>query len=188
MRQMLKHVYEFGPFVMDPAERLLLREGQPVRLRAKAFDTLAVLVEHAGRIVTKDDLLRSVWHGQFVEENNLSQSISLVRRALGRRAGSTYVETVPGRGYRFAMPVVDQWNTPTEPSSPSKPAASGLKPDTPAALPIPQIERPGGAEATTVPETRYARSGDDSIAYQVVGDGPIDLMLSIGWVSHLEQG
>ncbi|MEX2260873.1 MAG: AAA family ATPase [Bryobacteraceae bacterium] len=102
-------VYEFGPFRLDPGERWLLREGRPVPLRAKVFDTLCILVEHRGRLIGKDDLMKTVWPDSIVEENNLAHNISVIRKALGDRAtGKKYVETVPGQGYRFAGDVIEK--------------------------------------------------------------------------------
>src|SRR5713101_4799996 len=97
-----KHFYEFGPFRLDPAERLLLRDNQTIPLAPKAFDTLLMLVEHSGHLLTKDELLKRLWPETFVEEANLAQNISVVRRALeGGNAGAQYIETVPKGGYRF---------------------------------------------------------------------------------------
>lgn len=94
--------YEFGPFRLDTVERLLLRDGQPVPLTPKAFETLLALVRHPGRTVEKQQLMTTVWPDTFVEENNLNQNISALRRVLGEDAsGSRYIETVPRRGYRF---------------------------------------------------------------------------------------
>lgn len=96
------HLFEFGPFRLDSAERQLLRDGEPVPIPPKAFDTLVVLVENRGHAVRKDDLIRSVWPDTFVEENNLTQYVSLLRKALGEDgAGKGYIETVPRWGYRF---------------------------------------------------------------------------------------
>ncbi len=92
--------YAFGPFRMDVAERLLLRECQPVSLTAKAFDVLAVLLEESGHLVEKEELLRRVWGEAFVEEAVLSVNIAAIRRALGD-SEHQYIETVPKRGYRF---------------------------------------------------------------------------------------
>jgi DNA-binding winged helix-turn-helix (wHTH) protein/TolB-like protein/Flp pilus assembly protein TadD len=99
-------LYEFGPFRLISSERLLLREGVRVPLTEKAFDTLAALVQRAGRLVAKEDLIAQVWPDSFVEDNNLEKSISAVRQALGEK-GSTfqYIETVRGHGYRFAAAV-----------------------------------------------------------------------------------
>lgn len=101
-----KHFYEFGPFRLDPVERLLLCEGRPVEITPKAFDTLLVLVVDAGRLLTKDELLKAVWPNTFVEENYLSVNISKLRAVLGEKAGERqYIETVPRRGYRFVADV-----------------------------------------------------------------------------------
>jgi DNA-binding winged helix-turn-helix (wHTH) protein/tetratricopeptide (TPR) repeat protein len=99
-----KHFYEFGPFRLDPDERLLWRDNQPVPLQPKAFETLLVLVQHSETVVRKDDLMKSIWPSTFVEESNLSQNIFVLRKALGED-GSRYIVTVPGRGYRFACEV-----------------------------------------------------------------------------------
>ena len=92
-------LYRFGTFELDPDDKVLSRLGRSVPLTPKAFDTLLVLVERHGRLVTKEDLLRLVWPDAFVEENNLAQSISAVRRALGETGdGGRFIETVPRRG------------------------------------------------------------------------------------------
>ena len=94
--------YKFGTYRLDPADKVLYRDGTPVALTPKAFDTLAVLVECHPRLVAKDELLARVWPGTFVEDNNLAQYVSLLRRALADGAGADpVIETVPRRGYRF---------------------------------------------------------------------------------------
>jgi DNA-binding winged helix-turn-helix (wHTH) protein/tetratricopeptide (TPR) repeat protein len=101
-----KHFYEFGPFRLDPNHRQLLRENQPVPLQPKAFDILLALVENSERVVLKDDLMKMVWPGTFVEEANLAQNISVLRRILGEAAGENrYIVTLPGRGYQFVSHV-----------------------------------------------------------------------------------
>jgi len=98
--------YSFGPFLLDPKKRLLLREEREVPLYGKAFDTLLVLVRSPDRLIKKEELLREIWAERAVEENNLSQSISAVRKALGDTTQPhAYIVTVPGWGYRFAVPV-----------------------------------------------------------------------------------
>ena len=97
-------VLEFGPFQVDVGERLLRRGEQLVPLTPKAFDTLLVLVEHHGRLVGKDDLMKRLWPASFVEESNLAQQIFALRKALGDD-GNQYIETVPKSGYRFRVPV-----------------------------------------------------------------------------------
>jgi DNA-binding winged helix-turn-helix (wHTH) protein/TolB-like protein/Flp pilus assembly protein TadD len=102
MAQQDNHSYEFGRFRLKPAERVLLREGEPVPLTPKVFDILVTLVEHGGQVVAKDDLMKRVWPNTFVEEGNLTQNISLLRKALGESSGGVqFIETVPRRGYRF---------------------------------------------------------------------------------------
>src|SRR5215213_49366 len=102
------HIYEFGNFRLDLARRLLLRraDNQPVKLTAKAFDTLSYMVRHSGTVLDKDELMRAVWPDTVVEENNLSQSVSALRRALGEKQGENrYIATVPGRGFSFVAEV-----------------------------------------------------------------------------------
>jgi eukaryotic-like serine/threonine-protein kinase len=99
--------HEFGRFRLDAAERLLLRSGQPVSLTPKAFDLLVYLVERHGRLVTKQELMRALWPETFVEEANLTYTVSALRKALGEREGQDeqLIQTVPTRGYRFIAPV-----------------------------------------------------------------------------------
>ena len=97
--------YNFGPFWLDPAEKTLTSAGEPVALTPKVFDTLLALVSHTGRLLSKDDLMKEVWPNTFVEEANLAQNISVLRKILGDGAESRYIETVPKRGYRFVAPV-----------------------------------------------------------------------------------
>ncbi|HEX7333678.1 MAG TPA: tetratricopeptide repeat protein [Pyrinomonadaceae bacterium] len=100
------HLYEFGPFRLDPLKRRLMRDGEPVRLTPKAFDLLLVLVEARGRTVEKGELFEKVWAGTVVEENNLNQNITALRKSLGdSRQESQYIATIPGLGYRFVADV-----------------------------------------------------------------------------------
>ena len=106
MSAQAKVIFEFGSFRLNPAERLLLRDQAPIHLPPKAFDALLVLVENQGHLLEKDDLLRKVWPDTFVEESNLAQHISLLRKALqDGEDGPRYIETVPRRGYRFIAEV-----------------------------------------------------------------------------------
>src|SRR5215469_6487208 len=113
----LESVYEFGPFRLEINERRLLREGRPVRLRAKVLDTLCVLVSRPGRLIEKDDLIAAVWPDTVVEDNNLAHNINALRKALG---DASLIETVPGRGYRF---LGTSSASPTTPPSRSAPVA-----------------------------------------------------------------
>jgi DNA-binding winged helix-turn-helix (wHTH) protein/TolB-like protein/Tfp pilus assembly protein PilF len=99
-------LYEFGPFRLDLAERLLLREDEPLPLTPIVFETLVVLVQRRGHLVERDELLKSLWPESFVEEGNLTNNISTLRKALGESKGNPqYIETVPKRGYRFIADV-----------------------------------------------------------------------------------
>jgi TolB-like protein/DNA-binding winged helix-turn-helix (wHTH) protein/tetratricopeptide (TPR) repeat protein len=106
MSQTNERLYEFGHFRVDPVKRLLHRDGAAVSLTAKVFDTLLLLIERRGEVVSKDEMMRLLWRDTVVEENNLTQQVSALRRALGERAGEhRYVVTVPGRGYSFVANV-----------------------------------------------------------------------------------
>jgi DNA-binding winged helix-turn-helix (wHTH) protein/tetratricopeptide (TPR) repeat protein len=101
-----KCAYEFGPFRVDPGKNLLFRDGQPISLPPKVFETLLVLVQRNEQVVSKDELMKTLWPDSFVEEANLTQNISLLRKALGEAPQDhRYIVTVPGRGYRFAESV-----------------------------------------------------------------------------------
>ena len=98
-----KHLYEFGPYRLDPGRKLLLRNGDLVALTSKALEILLVLVERSEHVVTKDELMKEGWPNSFVEEANLTQHISMVRKALGETPQDhRYIVTFPGQGYRFA--------------------------------------------------------------------------------------
>src|ERR1700691_6807112 len=99
----IKHLYEFGPFRLDPQKRLLTRGGDPVPLTPKVIETLVVLVENRDRVVSKDYLMKMLWPDSFVEESNLSQNVFVLRKALGDSSqDQRYIVNVPGRGYQFA--------------------------------------------------------------------------------------
>jgi pimeloyl-ACP methyl ester carboxylesterase/DNA-binding winged helix-turn-helix (wHTH) protein len=161
--------YSFGVFRVDPVERLLFKDDREVALTPKAFDTLLVLLENCSHVLTKQELMRKVWPDSFVEENNLAQNISTLRKALGEN----YIQTVPKRGYRFVGDVT------------TSEAASTVRERVRSRI---VVEHAGEADEVLdhVPETMYARSGDVNIAYQVIGDAPLDLVFVMGWVSHLE--
>ena len=104
-----KHLYEFDRFVLDASERVLLREGEPVRLTPKEFETLLALVRGGGRIMPKEELLKEIWPDTFVGEATLAQNVFTLRRALGEaEGGKSYIETIPRRGYRFAVKVTER--------------------------------------------------------------------------------
>jgi TolB-like protein/DNA-binding winged helix-turn-helix (wHTH) protein len=102
MSATLQPIYAFGPYRLDPAERVLSREGRDVPIPPKDFETLLLLVQRAGHVVEKEELLRIVWAGLVVEEGNLARRISNLRTLLGDGTeGSTYIQTISRRGYRF---------------------------------------------------------------------------------------
>jgi DNA-binding winged helix-turn-helix (wHTH) protein/TolB-like protein len=103
----INHLYEFSKFRLDPENHLLQSEGTPISLTPKAFEILLVLVENGNRLTTKEELMRKVWPDSFVEEANLTVNISALRKQLGEMPnGQQYIETVPKKGYRFAVPVM----------------------------------------------------------------------------------
>ena len=137
-------LYEFGPFQLDPPERLLLCDGQPVPLSPKAFDLLLTLVDRSGHLVEKEELLKAVWPGAFVEEGNLAVAVSLVRKALNDDRGRhKYIETVSKRGYRFVADVKRLGEGETIPAVVKKaeatpPAAVQASPAVAIASPLPE--------------------------------------------------
>ena len=125
-------LFEFGPFRLDAAERQLWRDGEVVTLTPKAFDVLLALVEQPGRLLEKEALLKTVWPDRFVEESNLADNISRLRKTLGEReGGQKFIETVPKRGYRFVA-AVKLWD-----GESVTPAAALSIPDEIAAAPLP---------------------------------------------------
>ncbi|HEX5886379.1 MAG TPA: alpha/beta fold hydrolase [Pyrinomonadaceae bacterium] len=195
MNQPGRRFYLFDAFRVDAQERILFKENREVPLTPKVFDTLLVLLENSGHVLTKKELMQQVWPDSFVEENNLAQNISILRKALGASKQSEhYIQTVPKRGYRFladvhatggeeetlivhqrtrARIVVEHTDDDED--------RHELKTIAPAIIDVqPETSLP------RTPETMYARSGDVNIAYQVIGDAPLDLVFVMGWVSHLE--
>jgi DNA-binding winged helix-turn-helix (wHTH) protein/alpha-beta hydrolase superfamily lysophospholipase len=156
----VRRAYRFGPFHLDVRERRLSRGGEVIPLRLKVFDTLLVLVENAGRLVTKQELLDTVWPETTVEENNLNHNVSVLRKALGEKAtGQQYIETVPRVGYRFAAPVD---------------AA------------VPQTGASAAATAKARQEIRYCTTSDGvRLAYATTGNGP-PLVKASNWLTHLD--
>jgi len=102
-------VYQFGEFLVDAAKRTLTnRANQQISLTPKAFDTLLYLLRHRGSVLDKEELMTAIWPDTVVEENNLNQNISTLRRALGEGRGEhNYIATIPGRGYQLVAQVRD---------------------------------------------------------------------------------
>jgi TolB-like protein len=167
----MSSVYEFGPFRLDSAEGVLLRNGEPVRLMPKTLDMLRVLVENRGRLLHKDELMKLVWPDSFVDEGNLSHHVFSLRKALGDERGSTtYIETVPKRGYRFVgevRPITGLDRLPT--------ARSGLVPRDPASsdpysLAAPRIESLAVLPLTNMSETPEQDYLVDGITEALISD------------------
>jgi DNA-binding winged helix-turn-helix (wHTH) protein len=94
--------YEFGPFRLDAKGRVLFRANAPVPLPPKVAETLAILIENAGQVVSKEELLRAVWPNTFIEEGSLTRTISILRKTLDDGSGQEFITTISKRGYRFA--------------------------------------------------------------------------------------
>src|ERR1700722_17312618 len=118
MTSLANNLYRFGGFTLDARGRVLTRGEEVVALTPKAFDVLLLLVQNAGRTVTKDELLKAVWRDSFVEESNLTQTIFMVRKALDETADRRYIINVQGQGYRFVVPVAEADKRGTEIQAP----------------------------------------------------------------------
>jgi len=111
--------FAFGPFLLLPSQRLLLEGDSRVHIGSRAFDILTMLVERAGEVVGKDELIARVWPKVFVDDGNLKVQVSMLRRALGEgRPGRRYIVAIPGRGYNFVAPVSLAEDPPPEPPEP----------------------------------------------------------------------
>ena len=155
--------YEFGEFQVDAAQRLLrsCADGKPVSLTPKVFDTLLYLVEHAGQLIDKATLMKAIWPNVVVEENNLNQNISTLRRLLGESsADHRFIVTEPGRGYRFVAAVRTQ----------------------------PLVRVRSAAEPPRArPSIQFCRTRDGvRLAYAISGKGS-PLVRTAHWLSHLEH-
>ncbi len=105
MPSLISSLYRFGQFRLESQSRVLRRGGQLVALSPKAFEVLLAVVQSGGKTLSKDELMQAVWPDSFVEESNLTQTVFMLRKALGENAEQRYILTVPGRGYRFAAEV-----------------------------------------------------------------------------------
>jgi DNA-binding winged helix-turn-helix (wHTH) protein len=101
----MSQIYSFHSFELNVRERQLSCEGRVIRLHAKVFDTLVVLLSDAGRLLRKEALMKAIWPDHVVEENNLQHNICVLRRVLEQHCGCRLIETVPGQGYRFSADV-----------------------------------------------------------------------------------
>lgn len=213
MEKFSTQIYGFDQFQLDAAERLLFDGEKTIALAPKVFDTLQLLVENAGRVLSKERMLKEIWEDSFVEENNLAQNISYLRRILGETRDKKFIETVPKFGYRFISPVhliENETQTVTYERTQARvfiqeivseegeekgergeeeiifDSADGAFSAAPLLRSSSSSSSASPLLAAAVPETHYVENGDVNIAYQVVGEGDIDIVFVMGWVSHLE--
>lgn len=201
MKALSGKIYEFGKFRVDALEKILFDGTDVISLTPKAFQTLLLLIENCGHALGKEEIMQTVWADSFVEENNLAQNISLLRKVLGEGVGGAkYIETVSKRGYRFIAPVhvVEA----VEPDSitvertraritiretvETEEEEEKIFDHTDFISPSPLLPSSSSLIPAAKPETHYVQNGDVNIAYQVVGEGDLDIVFVMGWVSHLE--
>ena len=205
MENFSQKIYGFDRFQLDGDERLLFDGTRTIPLAPKVFDTLLLLVENAGRILSKERMMKEIWEDSYVEENNLAQNISYLRRVLGEAKDKKFIETVPKFGYRFIAPV-ERVEPDTETVTFERTQARILIREVVDEDEEGEKGRAGDGEIifdtaarshalsfsaspllpAAVPETHYVENGDVNIAYQVVGEGDLDIVFVMGWVSHLE--
>ena len=180
-----RKIYRFDRFRLDVSERLLYDDEKTISLAPKIFDTLLFLVENNGRLVLKEKMLEIIWQDSFVEENNLAQNISFLRKILGETKNKKFIETVPKLGYRFVSPVkiVETAEEPGETVVFEQNRVRFFVEEKPEQ--IKEIQ-PTIVLQEHLPETHYVQNGDVNIAYQVVGEGDLDIVFVMGWISHLE--
>ena len=163
MAELENPVYRFKSFELEPAERRLSQAGKSIALTPKVFETLVLLVERAGHVVSKDELMKVLWPRGYVDESNLTKHIWFIRRALGDgEHDSRFIETVPKRGYRFIAPVTREIATPSLP--PPHPASSPLEVELEPSLPSMGLPAKSDAErafavvppVTPAPASRHA--------------------------------
>ena len=173
MVQETQHEYEFGPFHLSPAQRLLLQGSKKIALTPKAFQTLLVLVEAEGRVVRKDELLQKVWPDTFVEEATLAQNVFTLRRQLqGDNDEARYIETVPKRGYRF---VGEVRRVPAPGQKPPETTALGTEP------PAKVVNPPEGGSPELTPTPRSSFLVGNKIAIATASVLAILLFGSLAW-------
>ncbi len=167
-----KQFYEFDPFVLDVSERVLMRRGEPVHLTPKEFETLLALVRGAGRVMSKEELLKEIWSDTFVGEATLAQNVFTLRKALGEaEGGRPFIETVPRRGYRFAVKVTERRE--------GDEAAKAVGENGGHAFAAARVDDESGAvirqhtaDATASPETERPRAAESGNAESANGRAP----------------
>jgi pimeloyl-ACP methyl ester carboxylesterase len=156
-------IYSFGHYQIDTARFELSCKGVPVAVQPQVFELLTMLIENRDQVISKDELLNSIWKGRVVSETTLSSRIKTARQVIGDDGSrQEFIKTIHGRGFRF----VGKVKVHEDPAS----SAVTTKPSI--------VNRPA---------TSYARSGDTHIAYHLFGDGPVNLVLTPGFVSHIDN-
>lgn len=194
MKDLPAKIYEFDRFRLDEKERLFFDGERAISLAPKIFDTLLFLIEHNGRLVRKEQMLETIWEDSFVEENNLAQNISYLRKILGETKNKKFIETIPKLGYRFVAPVNTVETSEIETTVFEQNSVRFFVEDENRSEIIrqsvtaqkPQPSAPPPTLGAYVPATHYVQNDDVNIAYQVVGSGDLDIVFVMGWVSHLE--
>ena len=184
MERLAEDTFEFGGFRLEAVERILSRRGQMIALPPKIFDTLLLLVQNAGHVVSKEKMLAVIWEDSFVEENNLAQNISTLRRVLDETAERKFIETVPKFGYRFVADVAAPGRSNVRSEEFSRTRARVYFQELGVSQEV--FSPPRSELSAGLPETHYVQNGEVNIAYQVIGSGPVDVVFVMGWVSHLE--
>jgi len=155
--------YRFDPFVLDAARRELRSGEVPIEVQPLVFELLLYLIAHRDRVVPKDELLDSIWADSAVTEASLARVVSLARRAIGDGdRAQPFIRTHPRIGYRFTAQVAEDTEPPESMTN--------------------HRAAPGTTHRAAPGRSAYANAGGTHIAYQVVGDGPLDVVLVNGWV------
>lgn len=156
----LKHFYEFGPFRLDLEEKLLSHDGETVALAPKVFETLVLLIENKGRVVKKEEMMKTLWPDRHVEESNLTQNIFTLRKIFSESGNDQYIETIPKRGYRFTgtiKEVQEEVSQAEEGSAPTEKPESTLQQERPA--------RPDEAKISIAVLPMVNETGDSTLEY-----------------------
>jgi len=174
----VKHFYDFGPFRLDLEQRLLSHEGDTVALAPKVFETLILLIERRGRVITKEEMMKTLWPDRYVEVSNLTQNIFVLRKILGEVSGKAqYIETIPKRGYRFigvVNEIQEEVDQPVETESAEEPKTE-TQPEIPA--------RPDEARISIGVLPMANETGDPALEY--LTDGITDNIINS--LSQLSQ-
>jgi TolB-like protein/DNA-binding winged helix-turn-helix (wHTH) protein/Flp pilus assembly protein TadD len=172
MPSLTNNLYRFGEFSLDAQSRALRRGGTTLPLTPKAFDVLLVLIQNAGKVVSKDELMKAVWRDSFVEESNLTQTIFMVRKALDETADRRYIQTVQGQGYRFLVPVTEAIHD----------RPGNVRPKIEAPLPVPN------ASALEIQLHSPPRRGRDRRLAVVAVVALVVIVASAFWIWHSRRG